>query len=523
MSRQDVAIIGAGLSGMSAAAILQRRGYDTVVIEAHALPGGCAGFYRRRGFSFDVGATTLVDFEPGGVGGHLLAELELSMELEPLPGYKAWLPDRTITLYRDEKAWHRERERLGRNANHKRFWRILDQVAESFWSISRHGGRLPIAGMNDVLRAFKSLRLRDIPRLRYLNWTAQDLLVHCGLEGNDALRGLFAMIVEDTAHTTLDRAPLVHAALGATMRGAGLSRARGGMRGFWRRFIERYEELGGTLCRDHRALRIEREASGFVVHTSRGSKHVRQVVSSLPIEATYAIGPPCVQESLRRYVDRDRTARGGALAVFLGVPEHEVKDQDFTHHQLMHDCAAPLGRGNNMFISISSPGDVDSAPAGMRSVMITTHCELDDWQGLDSCQYERKKKAECERLIRLANRAFPRLGRSAKVCEFATPRTYARFTRRPLGAVGGVRFDPSRAMQRAVPQCIGLPGFYLTGDTTWPGVGTVACVISGRAAADLAMARCAPQYSISAPSARTPLSAGSNTRRCQERAFRPTV
>ena len=36
------------------------------------MPGGCAGYWRHRGFSFDVGATTLVDFEPGGVGGELL-------------------------------------------------------------------------------------------------------------------------------------------------------------------------------------------------------------------------------------------------------------------------------------------------------------------------------------------------------------------------------------------------------------------------------------------------------------------
>jgi phytoene dehydrogenase-like protein len=38
-------------------------------VESHITPGGCAGFYRRKGFSFDVGATTLVDFAPGGGGG----------------------------------------------------------------------------------------------------------------------------------------------------------------------------------------------------------------------------------------------------------------------------------------------------------------------------------------------------------------------------------------------------------------------------------------------------------------------
>ena len=63
----DVAIVGGGIAGMATAARLQARGLSTIVFESHGQPGGCAGFFRRRGFSFDVGATTLVDFEPDGV------------------------------------------------------------------------------------------------------------------------------------------------------------------------------------------------------------------------------------------------------------------------------------------------------------------------------------------------------------------------------------------------------------------------------------------------------------------------
>ena len=60
---------------MATASRLQAGGLHTVVLEAHGQAGGCAGYYRRRGFSFDVGATTLVDFQPGGVGGQLLDEI----------------------------------------------------------------------------------------------------------------------------------------------------------------------------------------------------------------------------------------------------------------------------------------------------------------------------------------------------------------------------------------------------------------------------------------------------------------
>lgn len=84
----DVAIVGGGMAGMATAARLQAHGVSTIVLEAHGQPGGCAGYYRRRGFSFDVGATTLVDFEAGGVGGELLETLGMPpVRGEQLPGW----------------------------------------------------------------------------------------------------------------------------------------------------------------------------------------------------------------------------------------------------------------------------------------------------------------------------------------------------------------------------------------------------------------------------------------------------
>src|SRR5688572_7772323 len=111
-SEFDVAVAGGGLSGLATALRLQAAGLSTVVLEAHGHAGGCAGYYRRRGFSFDVGATTLVDFEPGGVGAELFDAVGMpAPPAERLPGYVAWLPDRTVVLHRDQAAWRAERLR----------------------------------------------------------------------------------------------------------------------------------------------------------------------------------------------------------------------------------------------------------------------------------------------------------------------------------------------------------------------------------------------------------------------------
>ncbi len=483
---EDVAIIGAGIAGMATATRLQRQGFSTIVYEAHGQPGGCAGFYRRKGFSFDVGATTLVDFATGGVGDEWLASIGMPpIAGEQLPGYVAWLPDRVVTLHRQQALWANERlNALGNTQAHKAFWHFLDQLALVFWRASRDGVALPIHSMQGMFHATRTLGLLHLPLVRYLNWTLADALGAFGLRDDRALIGLLSMLVEDTVHSNVEQAPLINAALGITIRGAGLTRANGGMRGFWQKLVAHYRAMGGTLHVGCRVQRITGEQGNFLLTTQRGTFHAAQVVSALPAELTAGLAPTQVACALHPYIRRDVNATGGAVVVFLGVPETEVADHNFTHHQLLQHYAQPLGDGNNMFISVSAPGDSESAPAGYRSVMISTHCSLDAWKGLSSESYQAQKKVLGERLVTLARHVYPHLAEHALVYEVGTPQTYQRFTSRPRGAVGGFRLTLANANQRAIPHAIGMPGFWLAGDTTWPGLGTVACILGSRIVAE---------------------------------------
>ncbi|WP_394825879.1 phytoene desaturase family protein [Pendulispora albinea] len=478
----DIAVIGAGMAGMATAARLQAAGLQTLVLEAHGLPGGCAGYFRRSGFAFDVGATTLVDFEPNGVGGELLRTIGMPpLDGEVLPGYVGWLPDRTVTLHRDHALWESERLRaLGDTPAHRDLWAFFDELASVFWTASRRGVKLPIRSLADALSAAKALGLRHLPLARYLSWTVGDALRARGLQDDAPLRALLSMLIEDTVHGTLDQAPLLNGVLGATIRGAGLTRARGGMYGFWRRFTAHYRRTGGELRVGTTVTAIRGTEGDFTVETSRGPFRAHRIVSALPAQLTARIGPAEVREALAPFLRRDRDAVGGALVVFLGVPEEEVTGVPWTHHQLLQSYDAPLGDGNNMFISVSAPGDTESAPAGHRAVMISTHCELAPWEGLTDEAYARSKREAGERLVGLARRVYPNLGSAPQIHRVGTPRTYERFTRRLRGAVGGFRLSQKNANQNAIPHDIGMRGFWLCGDTTWPGLGTVACVLGSR-------------------------------------------
>ena len=66
----DVIVIGAGLSGLSAAALLAKRGLKVTVIEQASTPGGACGIFKRTGAIFDKGVAMLYGFGEKGFNAH---------------------------------------------------------------------------------------------------------------------------------------------------------------------------------------------------------------------------------------------------------------------------------------------------------------------------------------------------------------------------------------------------------------------------------------------------------------------
>ena len=66
-SNYDVAIIGAGVGGLTAAALLSKFGLSVCVVEKEPHVGGYLAGFRRRGFKFDTAIHWLNQCGPGGL------------------------------------------------------------------------------------------------------------------------------------------------------------------------------------------------------------------------------------------------------------------------------------------------------------------------------------------------------------------------------------------------------------------------------------------------------------------------
>ena len=53
----DAIIIGSGIGGLVTASQLVAKGAQVLVLEKYIIPGGSGGSFKRKGYTFDVGAS----------------------------------------------------------------------------------------------------------------------------------------------------------------------------------------------------------------------------------------------------------------------------------------------------------------------------------------------------------------------------------------------------------------------------------------------------------------------------------
>jgi phytoene dehydrogenase-like protein len=144
----------------------------------------------------------------------------------------------------------------------------------------------------------------------------------------------------------------------------------------------------------------------------------------------------------------------------------------------------PLGEGNTTFLSFSGEGERHRARNGGRAVTISTHTDVARWERAQrDGTIEVLRKTYAARLLGALERVLPGASGRALFAESATPATFARYTGRRRGLVGGLPQTPETATTNAFSAQTPVRGLYLCGDTTFPGQSTVGTSLSGLNAA----------------------------------------
>ena len=114
MTKNKVVVVGAGIAGLTSAAILSKLGLSVTLIESHNQSGGCAGTFKRKNYIFDVGATQVAGLEKGGTHSKIFDFLDIkSPEATILdPACIVDLNDgsKPIPIWYKKNEWISERE-----------------------------------------------------------------------------------------------------------------------------------------------------------------------------------------------------------------------------------------------------------------------------------------------------------------------------------------------------------------------------------------------------------------------------
>jgi phytoene dehydrogenase-like protein len=81
-----VAVLASGLSGLTAAGLLARKGHRVKLYEQHPQIGGVTSGIEQDGFRWDLGQMLVLDLGPGEPGRSVLEEVGISDQVEVIRG-----------------------------------------------------------------------------------------------------------------------------------------------------------------------------------------------------------------------------------------------------------------------------------------------------------------------------------------------------------------------------------------------------------------------------------------------------
>jgi C-3',4' desaturase CrtD len=154
-----------------------------------------------------------------------------------------------------------------------------------------------------------------------------------------------------------------------------------------------------------------------------------------------------------------------AFVVYLGVDRAAIPDNCPPHLQFLESYAPNSG---SLFVSVSKPGD-GRAIDGQATIIASEFTQLAKWQNCSN--YSQFKQAETERAIAQLSKYFDLEGKILHQ-EAGTPSTFARYTARADGMVGGLGMRVNTFGPFGFANRTPLQNVWLVGDCTHPGEGT---------------------------------------------------
>jgi len=484
----DVIVIGSGIGGLVTATQLAAKGARVLVLERYLIPGGSAGYFERQGYRFDVGASMIFGFGQRGTTNLLTRALQaVGQRLETIPDpvqIHYHLPDGLdLKVHRDyenflqELTRHFPQEDQGIRRFYDECWRVFNCL-NAMELLSLEEPRY-------LMRVFFQHPFACLGLVKYLPQNVGDIARRSIQD--PVLLKFIDMECYCWSVVPADRTPMINAGMVFSDRHyGGIHYPKGGVGQIAQKLVQGLQQYGGQIRYKARVKQILLEngqAIGVQLATGETYRATRIVSNATRWDTFESLMAPEQMPAAERKWQQRYQKSPSFLSLHLGVQAEAIPADSECHHILLEDWQQMEAAEGTIFVSIPTLLDPSLAPAGHHIIHAFTPSWLEDWQGLSPSEYENRKEAAAERVIRRLERIFPRLSDGLDYQEVGTPRTHRRFLGRQDGTYGPIPL-------RKLPGLLGMPfnrtaisGLYCVGDSTFPGQGLNAVAFSGFACA----------------------------------------
>ncbi len=476
LMKYDYIVIGAGASGLTFAALMEKKGHSVLVLEAHFIPGGSSSYFMRDGFTFDAGATTLSGLLPGRPLDQLINELNLDLNLVPVdPGIVTMMDGLAIRHYKETSEWVKQLETAFPNINHKKLWDRLKKLEVSGWNLSANFNNFPLRGLKSLWAFFRPEIFKALFTLPHLFKSVESEIKKFNIHDERYL-SLIDERLFITAQNNAKDTPLLMGAMGLCYP-EDTAYAMGGMKAF----CESLEKKCSNIKYKQLVKKIQphkKGQEGFTVETGKEIFEAKHVVSSIPYwNHKDMFQADTAQEFFHTNEVTDPDHCWSAFMIYLTIPLDKNRIGQYFQ---IHSKSIPHCHSHSFFVSLSHPDDQLRSIHGRQTVTISTHTHTKDWLSLGREDYLKQKEKVKHFILKDFQEHFNLQESDLQNVITGTPKTFYNYTKRYRGLVGGIPHSLRRSPVDLLVARTPYKNFYMIGDTQYPGQGIAAVVMGAQ-------------------------------------------